>query len=317
MRDSANSDSCPSVLLVDDDSLILEEMQATLARANISSECSSSGRDALRRLRCNGSILVVVTDLRMPHMDGFTLVEAIRDLTPHARQPTIIFISAHMDADAALRALRSNVVDFLPKPFSSRQMVATVEDALVASREEREQTQALGSMESVMLAMQEQIQSVSRQVTSMAQRRLQDAELRRAGADGGELPSEQLLAQLSAIIRVRELRQKHFPAELFSDPAWDMLMDLTTNRLQGHMTYVSSLAVGAQVPLTTALRYLQLLEQHGLIERKRDLADKRRTLVEITEKGLQQMHAFVRDSEALGSSQGISDGLSSPRITSN
>lgn len=284
-----------TVLLVDDDAVILDEMRATLARVGITSACSTNGRDALNQLRCNRSIMVVVTDLRMPGMDGFALVQAIRDITPQGHQPRIVLISAHMDTNAALRALRSDVVDFLPKPFSSRQLIETVEAALTVTREEREQAQALDSMKSVVMDMQQQILTVSKQVTSMAPPRSQDTQRLRADSSTASVRDTSLLNQLTSIIHLRELRQKYFPAELFSDPAWDMLMDLTTNRLQGNITYVSSLAVGAQVPLTTALRYLQLLEDHGLVSRERDPKDKRRTLVELTDKGLQKMRAFAED----------------------
>ena len=72
---------------------------------------------------------------------------------------------------------------------------------------------------------------------------------------------------------------------LFGDPAWDMLLDLLTNEDRLHRVSVSSACIAACVPQTTALRWLSTLEDYGLIERIKDLADGRRTFVKLTRTG--------------------------------
>jgi hypothetical protein len=56
------------------------------------------------------------------------------------------------------------------------------------------------------------------------------------------------------IIRKRQVRKQFFPAELFADPAWDIMLDLAAARLEGKQVSVSSLCIAAEVPTTTALR---------------------------------------------------------------
>src|SRR5690554_5333957 len=65
-------------------------------------------------------------------------------------------------------------------------------------------------------------------------------------------------------------RQNYFPEGLFSDPAWDMLLDLTYARLTGKRVSVSSLCIASRVPATTALRRISDLVFEGLVTRIRD-----------------------------------------------
>lgn len=56
------------------------------------------------------------------------------------------------------------------------------------------------------------------------------------------------------IIRQRRAREQDLPANLFADPAWDILLDLTAARIEQKRVSVSSLCIAAAVPSTTALR---------------------------------------------------------------
>lgn len=68
-------------------------------------------------------------------------------------------------------------------------------------------------------------------------------------------------------------------------PAWDMLLDLYEARAQNKDVSVTSACIGAACPTTTGLRWLQLLEKKKLIKRKFDPNDKRRNVVELTDRG--------------------------------
>lgn len=68
-------------------------------------------------------------------------------------------------------------------------------------------------------------------------------------------------------------------------PAWDIVLDLYKGKASGTKISVSSACIGAACPATTALRWLQALENMNLIERKPDPEDGRRTDVILTEVG--------------------------------
>ena len=80
----------------------------------------------------------------------------------------------------------------------------------------------------------------------------------------------------------RRLRERLLPAELFADPAWDVLLDLYASELEGRPVSISSACIAAAVPATTALRWLGRLEELGLTEREDDPLDSRRSYVRLT-----------------------------------
>jgi hypothetical protein len=96
------------------------------------------------------------------------------------------------------------------------------------------------------------------------------------------------------ILKLRRDRERYFPAEIFADPAWDMLLDLTAARLEGKRVPVSSLCIAAAVPTTTALRWIRSLTEAGIFDRYTDPTDARRSHIEIAEPAAGAMFAYLR-----------------------
>lgn len=88
---------------------------------------------------------------------------------------------------------------------------------------------------------------------------------------------------IRAMIRMRRLRDRFFDAELFADPAWDMLLDLMAARIEGRQVAVSSLCIAAAVPPTTALRWIRTMTEAGLFIRRSDPRDGRRVFIELAD----------------------------------
>lgn len=86
---------------------------------------------------------------------------------------------------------------------------------------------------------------------------------------------------LRAMIRARRLRSTYLPADLFADPAWDMLLDLLQAEIVQHRVPVSSLCIAAAVPATTALRWIKSMTDRGLLVRRDDPHDGRRVFIEM------------------------------------
>ena len=84
----------------------------------------------------------------------------------------------------------------------------------------------------------------------------------------------------------RRARDRAFgDSNLFGEPAWDILLDLAMSEAKGQAVPVSSASAGAGIPLTTALRHVQLLIEAGLIEKHIDITDRRRSFLRLTKKG--------------------------------
>jgi hypothetical protein len=101
---------------------------------------------------------------------------------------------------------------------------------------------------------------------------------------------DDLLQKCQRIYRIRRLREKMFDgSDIFCDPAWDILLDLFIGHLQGRQTSVTSCGLAACAPITTALRWLTILERDGFVVREYDPADRRRMFVSLTEQAIANM----------------------------
>jgi predicted transcriptional regulator len=99
----------------------------------------------------------------------------------------------------------------------------------------------------------------------------------------------QIVAKLHDAVRVRTLRNRLFPQGLFSDPAWDMVLDLTLASIENRQISISSLCIASNAPTTTALRCIKTLVEFGIIEISADTKDRRRKNVNISQSTLDRM----------------------------
>jgi DNA-binding transcriptional ArsR family regulator len=123
-------------------------------------------------------------------------------------------------------------------------------------------------------------------------------------ADGGAAAQKPSLARDDAafirmLLRTRRLRSHFFRADLFADPAWDMLLDLMAARLEGKQVAVSSLCIAAAVPPTTALRWIGVLTENGLVVRVADRDDRRRVYVELGDATTRALGAWLQEARRM------------------
>ncbi len=114
------------VLLVDDDPFALETLSGALVKAGFESDTAPDGETALALL-ARRRYALLITDVRMEPMDGFTLLGRAREL--QADLPAIV-ITGYASVDGAVRALREGVLDYLAKPFHVDEFLAAVRRAL-------------------------------------------------------------------------------------------------------------------------------------------------------------------------------------------
>lgn len=110
------------VLVVEDEPTLLRIVCDALRASGFTCAGAADGREGLR-LCCNLAPRVVVTDIMMPEMDGFTLAERIRAVDAEVQ---ILFLSARSSADDVVRGFDTGGNDYLRKPFAMTELVARV-----------------------------------------------------------------------------------------------------------------------------------------------------------------------------------------------
>ena len=106
------------------------------------------------------------------------------------------------------------------------------------------------------------------------------------------LPDPRLVRK---IIRQRQLRARFFEGDIFADPAWDMLLDLTAARAEHVRVSVTSLCIASGVPPTTALRWIGQMTDVALMQRVDDETDRRRAFITLTDKAADAMARYFAE----------------------
>jgi two-component system nitrogen regulation response regulator GlnG len=125
--------SAEPVWIVDDDSSIRWVLQKALQAANIPCFSFENPQDLLLQLETGQPPEVIVSDIRMPQMDGMVL---LREVHKRFENIPVIIMTAHSDLDSAVNAYQSGAFEYLPKPFDIDEAVNLVQRALIHAREQ-------------------------------------------------------------------------------------------------------------------------------------------------------------------------------------
>ncbi len=130
--------SAEPVWIVDDDSSIRWVLQKALEAANIPCFSFENPQDLLLQLETEQPPEVIVSDIRMPQMDGIVL---LREVHKRFENIPVIIMTAHSDLDSAVNAYQSGAFEYLPKPFDIDEAVNLVRRALTHVREQSTKNQ--------------------------------------------------------------------------------------------------------------------------------------------------------------------------------
>lgn len=140
-RDPAVPDTA-LVHVIDDDDAVRNSLALLLDAAGIAVRTHKSATKFLA-LAPRLAAGCVLTDVRMPDMDGLALQ---RRLTEAGVTLPVIVMTGHADVPIAVAALKAGALDFLEKPFDDQRLIAAVRNALAASRDARRQAAAVAEI---------------------------------------------------------------------------------------------------------------------------------------------------------------------------
>lgn len=251
---------------------------------------------------------VVMVDC--PAVDGGTLAALARLDMRAARAGAQMVVSTSLEAlDDVFAALDQSDPQILVQPSRAERVVAVGRVLTdVASRRVREMSE---QDRVALLRLSQQVESIAQQLDRISaqeaseQSGLSEFKQDWRGVDekmpaigSAARPSLPDPRHVRAMIAQRQARAKFFDADLFADPAWDMLLDLTAAHAEGQQVSVTSLCIAAGVPATTALRWIKQLVETGVFERVADAADKRPAFIALSEKSVDAMARYFASVEA-------------------
>ena len=120
-----------NILLIDDDKLILMTLKRLLTHEGYQVTTALNGQAALRKMAEDGFDLII-SDIKMPEMDGIETVKKIREyLSQHSKSliPEI-FITAYAKEDIYREALALNAAGYIEKPFDIKTLIQTVRQTI-------------------------------------------------------------------------------------------------------------------------------------------------------------------------------------------
>jgi len=115
------------ILLVDDEPMIREILRETLEQDGYRVSEAENGKVAVEKVEAGGGYDLILTDVKMPVMDGFTLMKKLGPLTDEV---PVVVITSFSDIDVAVDAIRLGAYDYIVKPFNISQVTIAVGRAI-------------------------------------------------------------------------------------------------------------------------------------------------------------------------------------------
>jgi DNA-binding NtrC family response regulator len=122
------------ILVIDDEPIMREFLEETLVRAGYGVVTVTDGEAGLNEVRANAYDLVI-SDIRMPGIDGLALLEETKKMHPDM---VVIMMTAYASVETAVQALRAGAADYIMKPFTPEKVERVVEKALKERKLESE-----------------------------------------------------------------------------------------------------------------------------------------------------------------------------------
>lgn len=263
------------VLLLDEDAACLAAHAEVMQGLGYSFVTASDPIEALQRIEADPTIGVVVTDLTMRAMNGIAFLEEVDARFALLRPVVPIVVTAEATLEAAVQAMNANAVDFLAKPAAGDALARAMRRAFLR-RSQLANRRVLAALV--------QAQPASEPAPPAEPAKLRCEELS---------AEEQLIRVVRRTKRFRQRRNEFLGSELFADPAWDIILELTLAKIQGEPVPVSSACAAATVPFTTAYRHVGNLVDHRMVRRWKDPLDQRRVLLELEDETHAVMSEFL------------------------
>jgi len=120
----------PSILVIEDKESMQQMLTDTLESEGYEVDAASDGQTGIGKAR-NKRYDVILTDLKLPNMDGLGVLSEVKEIDPEA---SVILMTAYGTIETAVQAMRLGAYDFLTKPFDTDHLSMLIKRAIENSR---------------------------------------------------------------------------------------------------------------------------------------------------------------------------------------
>ncbi|MFB8344838.1 response regulator [Brucella cytisi] len=286
--------STGTVLIVDDEQDLLRIMAIILSEADLKCLSATMASEALDMLRRHIEIDVIVSDLRMPEMDGLQFLENVRREFSDRPWLQFLFVTGHGTLDSAVKAMKLQAADFIHKPIRRAELLVAVETAKERSVAQRKAVEIRRHGEVVLSRLSGDIARLSEALgitnaSPAGSKPPTDQNFVDVSSESNEHADERILEFVKAI----NLRDKFFSEELFVEPVWRMLCFLLESGLTGEDVYLTDLYNASGVSPATAARRVAELKEADFIIAFDDNTDKRRQRVVLSADAFERLLEYI------------------------
>ncbi len=123
------------VMLVDDEKPFVDTMVKRLNKREVDIVPAYNGQEALEKLAQDGTIEVIILDIKMPVMDGMEALEKIKSKHPLVE---VIMLTGHGTVETGIEGMKKGAFDYLMKPCNADELVEKVQEAAAKKRQHEE-----------------------------------------------------------------------------------------------------------------------------------------------------------------------------------
>jgi two-component system, OmpR family, phosphate regulon sensor histidine kinase PhoR len=123
----------PAILLIEDEPLLLHNLQMLLQHEGYRVRATCGGAEGIKQLEAQAFDLVI-TDLVMPGIDGFQVLDYLKN---HHPETVVVTVTGYISSASASEALRRGAYENISKPFDYHRLKATIERALGQARRQQ------------------------------------------------------------------------------------------------------------------------------------------------------------------------------------
>ncbi len=274
---------------------ILQQISQCIDTDNICYLYTESQHQGIQLLKEHPYTHAILLDIHFITESQQAFLELIPKVTQPLYSPKIVCTGEPENFAHAKAALQNGAIDYLGVPLKQEELLACIDRAIYLCESEKLNGQFLQKMDQSILHIEHMLTHYPTPANTEAKQDVMAHEPQLQESRYTEpAHANPFIQKALTLSRLKERNAECPDLPAFMSPGWSILMEIFTTEMSGRMAYVTTVAVGSSVAVSSTHRHLELLEQQALIKRQRDVSDKRRIRVQLTDKARDQLTHYLK-----------------------